>query len=183
MRGVLISHSRKFVYIHVNRTGGSSFASVLEPHVDHRQSNARANKLLSSVGLQRDPKRVHFRAHDSALAVQRRWPREMFDAYYKFAFVRNPCSWLVSLYFRFGTTTSHRHHRHVSKMSFAEYVAWEVRRDKRHQHRFVCDEDGALIVDFVGRLERLHADLASAYGFTPDALAERVLEHRREVGS
>jgi len=159
MRGMLISHARKFVYIHVNRTGGSSFASVLEPHVDHEQTNDRANKLLSSIGLQRDPRKVHFRAHDPASAVQRRWPKEMFDAYFKFAFVRNPYSWLVSMYHRIQGTPSHRHNALVKGMSgYGEYIDFEIARSRRFQHTFVLGRDDELIVDFIGRFERLQAD-------------------------
>jgi len=155
---MLISHSRRFVYIHVNRTGGSSFASVLKPYVD-LQPRDRKSKLLSRLGLQRDPRRIRFRAHDSALAVQRRWPQEMFDAYYKFAFVRNPWSWLVSVYHRILGTPGHRHNALVAAMSgYGEFIDFEIARAKRSQHTFVLGRRDELLVDFVGHFERLQAD-------------------------
>jgi len=157
---MLISHSHRFLFIHVNRAGGGSVIQALGPY-EHVAPQGRVNRYLSKTGLVRDPERIRFRAHETARGVRRLLPRAMFDEYFKFAVVRNPWAWLVSMYFRFGTTESHRHHRVVSKLSFPEYVDWEIGRDKRHQHLFVCDDDGSLLVDFVGRLENLSADLAS----------------------
>ena len=155
---MLISHSRCFVYIHVNRTGGSSFASVLGPYVDS-QPRDHTSKLLSRLRLQRDPRKIHFRAHDSALTVQRRWPKAMFDAYYKFAFVRNPWSWLVSVYHRILGTPGHRHNALVAGMSgYGEFIDFEIARAKRFQHTFVLDDRDQLLVDFVGRFESLQDD-------------------------
>jgi len=158
---VLLSHSHKFLFVHVQRTGGGSITRVLGEYA-HVPPSSRIHRYLSKTGLVRDPLRIRLTAHETALGARRLLPRSMFDEYFKFALVRNPWSWLVSLYSRYGTTQSHRHFKQVSRMSFVEYVDWEVARDKRHQHRFVCDGKGALIVDFVGQLETLHADLASA---------------------
>lgn len=155
---MLISHSRRFVYIHLNRTGGSSFSRVLDPYVD-RPPDGRLDRLLDKLRLQRDPTRMRFRAHDSALAVQRRWPREMFDEYYKFAFVRNPWSWLVSIYHRILGTPTHRHQERFSRMKgFGEFVDFEIARNKRFQHTFVLGKEDEMLVDFLGRFERLQAD-------------------------
>jgi hypothetical protein len=42
--------------------------------------------------------------------------------------------------------------------SFGEYISWRVTEDKSLQKDFVTDDSGALIVDFIGRYERLDDD-------------------------
>lgn len=156
---MLLSHSHRFLFVHTIRTGGTSVVRALEPYV-HRAPEGTWNRYLSKTGLVRDPHKVRLREHETALGAQRILPREVFDEYFKFAFVRNPWSWLVSVWMRLRTTESHRHFRTVSKLTFPEYVAFEVERNKRHQHTFVCDREGELLVDFVGRQESLAADFA-----------------------
>ena len=158
---MLLSHSHKFIFVHVQRTGGGTISRVLDRYA-HRPPKNRLNRYLSKTGLVRDPHKVRLTAHGTALTAKRLLPAAVFDEYFKFAFVRNPWSWLVSLYFRFGTTESHRHHKYVSKMSFGEFIDWEIARNKRHQHLFVCDKRGEVIVDFIGKLENLHADILRA---------------------
>ena len=88
-------------------------------------------------------------------------PQEIYDGFFKFAFVRNPWDWLASTYSYLCDTTTHRHHRRVLAMkSLAEYADFEIAREKRSQSVFVCDGD-RVIVDFVGRFETLDEDFAS----------------------
>lgn len=158
---MLISHSHEFIFIHIQRTGGSSLSRLLEEYVDHPQPSG-LRRTLRKLPFTRDPRKAVFSAHATAEQVRRRWPREDYERYFKFAIVRNPWSWLVSLHARIGSSQSHRHHQRVSRMSFPEYVQFEIERDARHQHRFVCAPDGQLIIDFVGRLENLQHDTEQA---------------------
>lgn len=154
---MLLSHSHRFLFVHTIRAGGTSVVRALEPYA-HRPPEGRANKLLSKLGLVRDPDRIRLREHETALGARKLLPAELWEAYFKFAFVRNPWSWLVSVWMRLRTTESHRHHAAVAPLDFPAYVDWEVGRNQRHQHAFVCDDEGRLIVDFVGRLESLRRD-------------------------
>ena len=160
-RAMLISHTHRFLFVHTIRSGGTSVARALEPFA-HRPPDGLANRYLSKLGLVRDPRRIRLREHETALRARRLLPRDVFDSYFKFAFVRNPWSWLVSVWSRLRTTESHRHYRVVSKLDFPSYIDWEVSRNQRHQHPFVCDERRELLVDFVGRQENLAADFAGA---------------------
>jgi hypothetical protein len=47
---------------------------------------------------------------------------------------------------------------------FGEYVDWEIRRNKRLQFPYLVDRDGGLLVDEIGRLERLNDDAARIFG-------------------
>ncbi len=158
---MLISHEHRFLFVHTIRSGGTSVARALEPFA-HRPPSGRVNRYLSKIGLVRDPLKIKLREHETALGASKLLPRELFDAYFKFAFVRNPWSWLVSVWSRLRTTESHRHYAAVSKLDFPSYIDWEIARDQRHQHLFVCDATNELLVDFVGRQENLAADFAAA---------------------
>lgn len=146
--------------MHVQRTGGTSVLSALrELSLWVEPSRTRFNRLFSRLPIVRDPARIHFRAHDTLPFVQRRLSQTIFDEYLKVAFVRNPYSWLTSTYCTFCRGKNHRHHPIVAAMSgFPEYVDWEIKRNKRHQHIFLLDRDGEIGIDFAGRFEDLPAE-------------------------
>jgi hypothetical protein len=157
-----ISTSHRVIFMHVQRTGGTSVLSALRDlSLWVQPSRSRFNRLFSRLPLVRNPERIHFRAHDRLAFVQRRLPPEIFQDYLKVAFVRNPYSWLTSTYCTFRRGKTHRHHPIVAAMSgFPEYVDWEIKRNKRHQHIFLLDRDGDIGIDFVGRFENLPAEFA-----------------------
>ena len=155
-----ISTSHRLIFMHVQRTGGTSVLSALrELDLWVEPPRNRLNRLYSRLPLVREPDRIHFREHDTLAFVQRRLPRAIYEQYLKVAFVRNPYSWLTSTYSTFLRGKSHRHHPIVSAMSgFPEYVDWEIGRNKRHQHIFLLDRDGEIGIDFAGRFENLPAE-------------------------
>lgn len=153
-----ISFSHKFIFIHVQRTAGGSLINALRPY-EHRAPVTRWNKQVSRAGLRRDPMKISFRTHETALDVRRLMPDGMFEEFFSFAFVRNPYSWLVSEFEVVRQDPNHRHYKHLVKMKdFHEYVDWEIRRDKRYQYPLVTDAEGQIMVDFIGRFERLRED-------------------------
>ena len=85
-------------------------------------------------------------------------PPEIFNEFFKFAFVRNPWDWQVSLYSFMRQTPSHFQHDLISPMTFDKYIEWRVTEDRRLQKEFVVDGNGQQIVDFIGRYERLSQD-------------------------
>jgi hypothetical protein len=155
---VQISFSQKFIFIHVQRTAGGSLINALRPY-EHRAPVTRWNKQISRAGLRRDPEKISFRTHATALDVRQLLPAGMYEEFFSFAFVRNPYSWLVSEFEVVRQNSDHRHYKHLVKMKgFGEYVDWEVRRAKRYQYPLVTDEEGQVMVDFLGHFERLRED-------------------------
>ena len=86
--------------------------------------------------------------------------RRVFDRYYKFGFVRNPWDRVVSLYQRNEGIQMR------GKFSFEEFVEWiQLSSDTcvhPSPHRFQVDwfkdKNGKVVVDFIGRFEKLNRD-------------------------
>jgi hypothetical protein len=100
-----------------------------------------------------------FPVHISAAELQSQLPPRVFRRFFKFAFVRNPWDWQVSLYHYILCKPEHHQHALLRAMSgFDEYLEWRVSEDKMLQRDFLVDAEGRLLVDFVGRFERLSED-------------------------
>jgi hypothetical protein len=157
---MLLSVSHRFIMIHVNKAAGTSMLRALGP-LGTNPPRDRLSRMKNKLHLTRDYRRKFFPTHTTAKDARKALPPEVFDEFFKFAFVRNPWDWLLSTYHYLCNTPTHRHHRRVAAMgSFAEYVDFEIARGVRSQSAFVCDGD-EVIVDYVGRFETIDEDFAS----------------------
>ena len=161
-----ISCSKQFILLHLPRTGVSSIIRALDDELFVRAPPTAINKLLSKYlyFVERPVEKTYLRVHETATRVRRLLPAAMFDNYCKIAFVRNPYSWLVSLYELVLQSPNHRHFRKLTAMrGFGEYVDWEIKRNKRMQDRYVLDRQGNTLVDRIGRFENLADDAANIF--------------------
>jgi hypothetical protein len=149
---MLISDRHRFIFIHVYKTGGTSVRAALKPY---RDLPSMTTRVLARLGW------CPHRRHASALEVRSRYPRRWRD-YYTFAFVRNPWAWQVSLYAFMRQQKGH-HQGELARSfdSFHSYLEWRVHEDKHLQSQFLSDEDGRLLVDYVGRIETMQDDFAT----------------------
>lgn len=101
---------------------------------------------------------INLPTHATAKQIKKMYPRE-WSEYFTFAFVRNPWSWQVSLYF-FVLQTKYNHHHEIVKSlgSFRDYIRWRVDGHKKLLSDFVFDESEQRLVDYVGRIETLERD-------------------------
>ena len=103
---MLISESKSFLFVHVQKTAGTSLADILAPHA-LQPMDGRLNKLASDLGLVRDWRKFHFRKHANLRKAQSVLPASVYDGMFKFAFVRNPWERLVSWYEMMRTKGMH----------------------------------------------------------------------------
>lgn len=161
---MVISYSKRFLFVHTPKTGGTSIADALGGFA-HDPRQYRVNRLLARMGIHVNywaPARMRrFRIHASAAQLERHLPQETFHSFFKFAFVRNPWDRMVSYYhYLLSRTWHHRHPKVAALASFKDYLRYEVARGKTAQYAMLTDRSGRLLVDFVGRFEHLHDDFA-----------------------
>lgn len=160
---MLLSIEKRFLFVHVPKTGGTSVARALDPWVVHPPLTP-FNKLLSRFRLQRDPAKVRLRVHGTLADAYSQLPREFADSLFKFAFVRNPWDRLVSEYSFILARDNHPRHAEVKALpDFLAYLRYEKQRARgRSQARMLAAPAGRPEIDFVGRFENLSADFSAA---------------------
>lgn len=154
---MLVSHRHRFIFVHPYKTAGMSVRRALDPYAEGRARRWVA-KYARRLGL---PAPATPPFHLSAREIRARLGAEVFDAYFTFAFVRNPWDWQVSLYHYMRARRDHRQYEMVRAFSgFDAYIRWRVAEEVRLQKAFLSDEAGRMIVDFVGRVETIDDDFA-----------------------
>ena len=137
--------------------------------------------------------------HESIKDMRDRINHQIFDDYYKVAFVRNPWDWLVSYYsyykktdirkvgvlidgkYMFGDEAINRigipvaEKRNLKDLSFSDFLYIIEQESKAYetsnflnqidypyqpQYKYLVDEKEQIIVDFVGKYERIQSDWA-----------------------
>lgn len=155
---MLISDSHQFIFVRVRKTASQSMWAALEPYVLPRPAGRWA-RFRSRAGLERDYHKFRFRAHEEIITAQKLLPPETFERYFKFAIVRNPWRRLVSEYEFILKSPGHGRHERVRKLGdFAGFIEMQIPRRDAYQVHQLCDRDGNLLMDFVGKLESLEAD-------------------------
>lgn len=161
---MLISYSHRFIFLHVYKVAGSSIKAALRPYAQTWPRRSIPERLWIRLWARRlEPWRhPSYGQHVKAKEVRRMVPPEEWEAFFKFAFVRNPWDWQVSQYFFMRECAIHHQSALMESLgSFEKYLEWRVSEDRHLQKEFVTDERGALIVDFVGRYETLQDDFAA----------------------
>ncbi len=152
---MLLSEKHKFIFIHIYKNAGTSIARALLPYTSSIPYLPVLRNKLRVIYKFPEP----YKGHVQAPELIKELGEERFNSFYSFAFVRNPWDWQVSLYCFMLKTKTHRHHKIVSELnSFDEYVEWRCREDVRYQKDFIYSQEGKLLVNFVGRYEKLNED-------------------------
>lgn len=160
---MLISHSHRFIFVHIQKTAGQSLKRALEAYCN-RLPRTGMRRLLSHLPVPEDPARAAFRAHTTARWARLKLTPRLYDSYCAFTVVRNPFDRAVSNYNFLQQRPQHHSHRHVTAMTFDEYLVFLKRRrwmrDPTQRYR-VVDAGGRLICDPVLKVETLDADFAA----------------------
>lgn len=154
----MISEKYQCIFIEVPKTGSTSIRAILgeptKPHLDILQTRVELESILQLRYLYERPDDVWDPNKVKGIVIS------VFEQYFKFGFVRNPWDRTVSLYERKeGMQLS-------GQKTFEEFVEWinyssdTCLHPTQHKNQldWFCEGNGKLLVDFIGRFERLHDD-------------------------
>lgn len=158
----MIDLKNKNIFIHVHKVAGKSISHEIYnnyiPKVFQNNKHLRWNYkkyfLSNVIFVKNDTLTTHSKAQD-----YKNYLNNEFDNYFKFAFVRNPLDWQVSMYFYMKEADGHPEHKIVKGMSFDQYIEWRCLKELNFQSDYILDEKNKVIVDFIGKYETLKIDL------------------------
>lgn len=165
---MVISYSHKFIFFHVAKVGGLSIREALKDYVQEPE-HFKIKRPPKMIGDKPNPLYEMWASaltHAKAREVKRELPAEVYQTFYKFAFVRNPWDWQVSMYHFLLKESDNAKYALVNSLNgFAGYLEWVTHTPNpypkgatKFQKDMVADDHGNLIVDFVGRYETLVQD-------------------------
>lgn len=166
---MLLSKSKKFIFIHIFKTAGTSVNDVFVPYSRLIDRIAYQYKLTSSIcgrfigimGWQDDGMKQITGFHKHAKASEIKEKLADYNNYYSFCFVRNPFDWMVSLYFYIKQDGGHPLHQKANEFDFKDFIKLYLDTKPSLQTDFVLDPvTGKLIVSHVGRFETIKDDIA-----------------------
>lgn len=170
----MISHEHRTVFVHIPKTAGQSVETVFLDDLGLAWRD-RAPLLLQHNENRRigPPRLAHLTAREY---VEHHYvSAELFESYFTFAVVRNPWERTVSMY-KWVVDLDR-----PEAMSFADFVTRRLARRLwrnqywwvRPQTEYICDDDDNVLVDFVGRFERLDeafTEVSTRLGLSADRL-------------
>ncbi len=158
---MLISHSKKFIFIHNYKVAGTSIETALNHYGNTSfRSSGIKDKLLCALNSYPKLFSEDFPAHIQACQLKEQIPGNVFNNYFRFGFVRNPWDWQVSLYtFMLKEVGHHQHQLIKSFKNFDEYIEWRVNKDLHLQKDFFYDKNGKCLMNFIGKFETLENDM------------------------
>ncbi len=167
---MLLSHSNKFIFIHIFKTAGSSVRNEFVDYsrfIDklaykYKLSKFILNRINKLMGWLNDGmvQFTGFSKHATASEIKTGLPSNIFDDYFKFIFVRNPYDLMVSQYFYSRQKKWYTYHNAAINKDFSEFVSWYIAQNPQRQTDFLLDQNSKeLIVDYIGRFESISSDL------------------------
>ncbi len=166
---MLLSPRYRFLFVHIAKTGGTSVRAALQGlrwrdpwywpmFVCSRFSHLSGHRIGTKL-----PR------HAKIIAAKELLPREFFEGLFKFAFVRNPWDLQVSSFHHIGRERPQYLGGHTE---FGPFLRWKLDPERPYQYHvdtsielqsdYLVDLHGEIVVDFIGRYERLEEDFAEA---------------------
>jgi len=154
---VILSVTKKFLFIHIPKTAGTSIRQVLEPFgvTEYFSYSKGIEKYI--VARNKFPPHLSYVAAAEVLTVD-------LNRFYKFTFVRNPWDRYVSMYEYFRKDTKHAMHRRCMSCSFEDFIddvtAGRATFDTKNQLDYIVRPARLGPIDFIGKVENIETDFS-----------------------
>ena len=152
----MLSHEYRCIFIHIPKVAGQSIEHLFLG-LHGLTWETRAPLLLRANNDPRlgPPRLAHLKASEYVSCGH--ITQETFNSYFKFSFVRNPWSRLVSVYKYLGFYEVMPFKQFLTE-DFDKKTQWESHLFVEPQYEYLFDDSGHQLVDFIGRFESLQAD-------------------------
>lgn len=167
---MILSDKKKFIFIHIFKTAGTSISDELLPYARLKERFVYqfrlTRKLVTAVErifkLQDEGQKrfTGFHKHSTANAIKTKLGDSTYANYFTFCFVRNPYDHMVSLYHYIRESKSHKFNQQANRLTFTEFVAFYIGQSPLRQVDFIFNKDEK-IVEFIGRFENISEDFKS----------------------
>jgi len=153
---MVVSEKFKYVYLDNPKTATVSTVKML------LENDPSARKRIFNI----QGKEIGFRDHTTALALKNKLGNDLYQ-YKTFSFIRNPISKMVSAYFFYkngkpitkGNKNPWPTRVRVLFARLFPFSLWSILYPYRSNLYHLADENGRLLVDYIGLYERLDSDL------------------------
>lgn len=158
----MISHIHRCIFVHIPKCGGTSIEDVIWP-----EPRNASDLWMGFVSKYKNKYQTGGLQHLLAKQIREEVGEKVFNEYFKFTIVRNPWDKAISQFFYMRQRPDLRDYIGMKEEDpFKEYL--QLTAKKLHvqwekQHKFFQDDNGKMIVDYVGRLERMEQDAANIF--------------------
>lgn len=184
---MIVSDSKKFIFVHVPKTAGKSVSAALMPYADKKAANPLHIHETISEFYQRTRKA----GHRPPLPLMRRRSHDdsaRYADYFSFAFVRNPWARAVSSFsylqkIDLPEAKNLDFDRFMHDLESGAHYLQSIFIPKQ-QIDFMTDYRGEIVLDRVCRYENLQQDFAEVcerIGVKPDLEWRNPSQHRPYV--
>lgn len=177
---MIVNHSHKFIFVHVPKAAGTSVSELFSKFSVYSDLEVGGTEL--GEALQNAYKRrFGLTKHSTAEEIHAVVGDETWREYYSFAFVRDPYARAQSTFHFMKRWHGNKemkqlafmdeHHDFRSFVMSDTFVNQKAHRLLWPQARWLVDSNGAMAVDYVGRLESLDEDIHSVLSSAPGLVA------------
>lgn len=179
---MIISHKHRFIFFAVPRTATHAVREALRTQLDENDWEQKILHGESSIPIPEIAALKH--GHISCRQIKEHLSRDSWEAYFKFAFVRNPFDRFISACFFLNRKNPDFKGREIPVMK--QLLNRDVFRQRMliiPQYRFLVDDADRLGMDYIGRYETLQVswdEICARTGIKPGKLPEKnVSDHDR----
>tara|TARA_B100000963_G_C22562870_1_gene642279 strand:- start:204 stop:860 length:657 start_codon:yes stop_codon:yes gene_type:complete len=163
---MIISDKKKFVFIHIPKTGGTSIENSLLKYANLRQKivSYYPTKYLiylinrSNINLlDNGNKWINgFHRHETIKYLNK---SKKYNSYFKFTVVRNPYSWFASLYNYIQISKRHKLYEIVKNYNLDEFLDLQIKKKIFRQTDYIFNKDAKYQVDRIIKLEKINQEI------------------------
>ena len=144
----MISDKKKFIFVHIPKTGGTSIEIILRDLINEKCSIVGDNTYYSNGSLK----------HATAEELLVRYDNDKFNEYLKFCVIRNPWDRLLSLYY-WGGRGSYSKDKFIKMLpknknndcDLGSRTLWSV-------NKYICGKNNEILVDKILNFDTIEED-------------------------